>query len=77
MIARCALVSLSLIPWLWAQPPVPKSAAEARKMDRVGKLKAGEAAPDFNLKQLHAESRVALSGFKGQRPVALVFGSYT
>ena len=37
----------------------------------------GEPAPDFHLKLLGSEERVRLSGFRGQRPVALVFGSYT
>jgi len=59
-------------------PPVPKSAAEAKKMgDRSGKLKPGDMAPDFTLKALHKDARVTLSGFRNRRPVALVFGSYT
>ena len=33
--------------------------------------------PDFCLKQLSTEERVRLSSFRGQRPVALIFGSYT
>lgn len=33
--------------------------------------------PDFSLKRLDAEGRVRLSSFRGKRPVALVFGSYT
>src|SRR5712691_2113667 len=33
--------------------------------------------PDFCLKRLGTEERVRLSSFRGQRPVALVFGSYT
>ena len=37
----------------------------------------GEFSPDFNLKLLGSDDRVRLSGFRGQRPVALVFGSYT
>ena len=37
----------------------------------------GELAPDFNLKLLGSNDRVCLSSFRGQRPVALVFGSYT
>jgi Iodothyronine deiodinase len=34
-------------------------------------------APDFNLKVMHKQTRVALSSFRNQRPVALIFGSYT
>ena len=37
----------------------------------------GEVPQDFNLKLSGAEERVRLSSFKGQRPVALIFGSYT
>ena len=37
----------------------------------------GDYPPDFALKQLDAEARVRLSSFQGQRPVALIFGSYT
>jgi len=37
----------------------------------------GEVHPDFNLKLVGSEERVRLSSFKGQRPVALIFGSYT
>lgn len=32
---------------------------------------------DFELKKMGSEDRVRLSSFKGKRPVALVFGSYT
>ncbi len=37
----------------------------------------GDSPPDFNLKRLGSDERVRLSSFKGQRPVALIFGSYT
>lgn len=42
-----------------------------------GKLKGGDPAPDFNLKRLHSEGRVRLSGIANKKPVALVFGTYT
>ncbi|PKB79312.1 MAG: hypothetical protein BZY88_13955 [SAR202 cluster bacterium Io17-Chloro-G9] len=38
---------------------------------------AGQPPPDFNLKLLGSEERVRLSSFRGKRPVALIFGSYT
>ena len=41
------------------------------------KLKVGDPAPDFKLKTKEGNREVALSGFKGKRPVLLVFGSYT
>ena len=37
----------------------------------------GQEPPDFNLKLLGTEERVRLSDYRGKRPVALVFGSYT
>ncbi len=39
--------------------------------------KAGDLAPDFELKGANDENSVRLSSFKGERPVALIFGSYT
>ena len=39
--------------------------------------KAGDVAPDFELRDIQGENPVRLSGFRGQRPVALVFGSFT
>ncbi len=39
--------------------------------------KVGDLAPDFELQDPEGNVRVRLSDFRGQRPVALVFGSYT
>ena len=61
---------------LWGQAPAVVS-NPAQLGDRTGKFKAGDVAPDFNLKLMHKEARVALSSFRNQRPVAMVFGSYT
>ena len=44
--------------------------------DEMGPL-VGEVPQDFNLKLSGSEERVRLSSFKGHRPVALIFGSYT
>ena len=44
--------------------------------DEMGPM-PGEQPPDFNLKLIGSEERVRLSSFKGNRPVGLVFGSYT
>ena len=41
------------------------------------KLRQGDVAPDFTLKSPDGKSTVTLSQFRGQKPVALVFGSYT
>ena len=37
----------------------------------------GEVPLNFNLRRMGSEERVELSSFKGKKPVALVFGSYT
>ena len=45
---------------------------------RAGKLNVGDATPDFSLVKLDKSDRVQLSSFAGQqRPVVLIFGSYT
>ena len=42
-----------------------------------GALQPGDPAPDFRLKRRGSQEWVALSSFKGTRPVALIFGSFT
>ena len=37
----------------------------------------GDVPPDFDLKLLGSEERVKLSSFRGNKPVALIFSSYT
>lgn len=44
---------------------------------RGGDLEVGAPAPDFNLKTMDRKSTIQLSSFQGQKPVVLVFGSYT
>jgi hypothetical protein len=44
---------------------------------RAGSLTVGEAAPDFSLASPDHSLAVRLSSFRGQKPVVLVFGSYT
>ncbi len=39
--------------------------------------KAGDMAPDFELRDPAGKEAVRLSSFRGKRPVALVFGSFT
>jgi hypothetical protein len=39
--------------------------------------KVGDLAPDFELLDSAGENRVRLSDFRGRKPVALVFGSFT
>lgn len=44
---------------------------------RSGALGVGDEAPDFNLANHDKSGFVRLSQFRGQKPVVLVFGSYT
>jgi peroxiredoxin len=39
--------------------------------------KAGDIAPDFELYDAEGKSAIRLSDFRGKKPVALIFGSYT
>ena len=39
--------------------------------------KVGALAPDFELYDVSGKHRIQLSDFRGQKPVALVFGSFT
>ena len=39
--------------------------------------KVGDLAPDFELRDANGENPVRLSDFRGKKPVALVFGSFT
>lgn len=47
------------------------------QQSRDGSLKAGDMAPDFTLKTLDGSAEAQLSSFRGEAPVALIFGSYT
>ena len=44
---------------------------------RAGHLNISDPAPDFDLEAVDHTGRVRLSSFRGQKPVVLVFGSYT
>jgi len=39
--------------------------------------KAGDMAPNFTLHDIEGKNAVTLSDFRGKKPVALVFGSFT
>ncbi len=57
--------------------PILRQAMEAVvARDEMGPH-VGDVPPDFDLKLMGSGKRVRLSSFKGQRPVALIFGSYT
>ena len=68
------------------EPPTPADSplrmADVMTSDRyrdlwTAKLATGDPAVDFELPVLGGGERVRLSSFRGERPVALVFGSYT
>lgn len=44
---------------------------------RRGRVAIGDHAPDFALTTVDRSETVRLSSFRGERPVVLVFGSYT
>jgi len=60
-------------PLVWGVLPGPRIWLWARR----GHLQAGEQAPDFTLSTHDHSNRVTLSSHRGERPVVLVFGSYT
>ena len=60
-------------------PPLVWAPLPSRQMwfwARAGTLRVGDAAPDFTL-PARGGGDVALSSFRGKRPVVLIFGSYT
>jgi hypothetical protein len=44
---------------------------------RAGTLSVGDAAPDFQLSTADKKSTVQLSSLRSEKPVVLIFGSYT
>ena len=66
VMAKLPMISMSVLPFesLW-------------NIARAGVLKAGDPAPDFQLPTYDKSSLVQLSSFRGNRPVVLIFGSYT
>jgi hypothetical protein len=60
-------------PLVWGVVPGPRIWTWARR----GALTEGEPAPDFTLPTSDRKGSVTLSFHRGQRPVVLVFGSYT
>lgn len=47
-----------------------------KELDRQAP-KPGDVAPDFTLTDVSGKETISLSDFRGKKPVALVFGSYT
>jgi hypothetical protein len=53
-----------------------EASAWQKKYDKQAP-KLGDMAPDFELFDSVGENPVRLSDFRGQKPVALIFGSFT
>jgi hypothetical protein len=49
---------------------------QQKALDRLAP-RAGDLAPDFTLSDVSGTRSVTLSDFRGKKPVALVFGSFT
>ena len=60
-------------PLVWGALPAQRMWLWARR----GDLSVGDAAPDFTLRRQGRSGRITLSSYRAQRPVVLVFGSYT
>ena len=54
--------------------PARRGGGQPRAMSGV---EPGKPAPDFTLKGPEGQRAATLSSFKGEKPVALIFGSYT
>jgi peroxiredoxin len=55
---------------------IKKEKAWQKKYD-ADAPKVGDLAPDFELADSSGENQVRLADFRGHKPVALVFGSFT
>jgi peroxiredoxin len=54
-----------------------KSLVPAQKALDAKAPRAGDLAPDFTLSDIQGNQSIILSDFRGKKPVALVFGSFT
>lgn len=79
----CSLVSLAMLVQtaLPEQPTTRRAGARAaraaRTMPNANPLKVGQTAPNFKLSTTDGKRTVELAAFKGNKPVVLIFGSYT
>ncbi len=73
----CVLACLTLVPACagYAQPDRSRERSRQRRVDKAPAV--GTDAPNFKLKTRDGRREVELAGFKGGKPVVLVFGSYT
>lgn len=54
-----------------------KEASAWQKLHNTLAPKVGDPAPDFTLSDIRGENTIRLSAFQGNKPVALIFGSFT
>ena len=83
------MISLARVGWVMvfvaAAAGIPAAQAEERPHRLLIEKKhfddeapkKGDIAPDFTLKSIDGKSEVTLSGFRGKKPVVLIFGSWT
>ncbi len=72
-----ALFDASARDGVWALPKRKGARHPPGASRRVAGAAVGEPAPDFTLASPDGKTQVTLSSFRGKRPVALIFGSYT
>jgi hypothetical protein len=76
----CLIGIGSLFADLYAQPPRQSPLGGRQRgggLRLPDRLKEGDVAPDFTLKSPDGKRTETLSNYRGKKPVALVFGSYT
>jgi hypothetical protein len=70
--------AVALLLWFsCALAPVRGQGGRAPSRRAADRLRVGTPAPDFRLRTLDGNSAVRLASYRGKKPVALVFGSYT
>ena len=72
-VLTCAVIAVAAL--LLVRPSEAQPGRD--RASREGKLKVGDPAPDFTLKDPGGKRTVKLSSFKDKAPVVLVFASYT
>jgi len=70
---RGGLVAVLLLCLAWSTA----YAQQSRPARDAGGLKVGDMAPAFRLRSLDGEAETDLETFRCQKPVVLIFGSYT
>ena len=70
-----------LVPFVFGESSPPNSKmfdlGKLKPVDSELKVKSGDLAPDFTLYDIEGRESITLSDFRGKKPVALVFGSFT